>query len=178
MERVTLVILLSVAFPAIAAAAPVLVPGASLTDCRSALTIGVFACGDPSADSARPKSITEAQVTEYLAQYGKPPREAVRALLDPTDANIAAWLRKQRQVVSIASYVASRMTEMQLHLEADYPRGSSTSVSQLPAMIQVRVTLYLNSKDASSLRAVRVLQQVVAHHPSIDGRLVQLEPTL
>jgi len=177
MLRVTLVSLLSVASWTLAAEAPVLVLGALPTDCRSVLTIGVVACGEPTTDSAQPRSIGEAQVTEYLAQYGKPPREAVRALLDPTDANIAAWLRKQRQVVSIASYVASRMTEMQSQLEADNPDRSPTPVSQLPAMIQIRATLYLDSKDASSLRAARVLQRVVARHPSIDGRLVQVEPT-
>jgi hypothetical protein len=177
MLRATLVSLFSVASSTFAAEAPVLVLGVLPTDCRSVLTIGVVACGEPTADSAQSRSISEAQVTEYLAQYGKPPREAVRALLDPTDANIAAWLRKQRQVISIASYVAHRMTEMQSQLETDHRDGSPTSVSYLPAMIQIRATLYLNSRDASSLRAARVLQRVVARHPSIDGRLVQVEPT-
>jgi len=155
------------------AAQPVLVPGALLADCRSALRVGVVACSERAADSAKPESASEAQVSEYLAEYGKPPREAVRALLYPSDKNIAAWIRKQRRVISIATYVAARMTEMQSQLDPeslDHPMPASNS----PAMVQMRVTLFLDAASGSSRLAARVLQQVVSRYPSVDGRIVQV----
>jgi hypothetical protein len=190
---------LTIASQSSRAAQPVLVPGALPADCRSALRIGLVSCSQPALndltdsatpghvvpppvdlmpiiDFSRPRSVSEAQVNEYLAQFGKPPREAVRALLDPTDANIAAWIRKQRQVLSIASYVATRMTEMQMQLDTDSSVGSPLPPSGLSAMIQMRATLYLNASDAPSRQAVRALQQLVARHPSVDGRLAQVGP--
>jgi hypothetical protein len=156
---------------------PVLVPGALKTDCRSALQVGVVVCGDDSGDTNHASPISEAQITSFLDAYGKPPREAVRALLDPSDANIAAWLKKQRQVLAIASYVASRMTEMQSQLQATGPSSSPLSFFRSSAMMQMRATLYLSSVDLPSLRAVHALQQVVTQYPSLDGRLVRVTPT-
>jgi hypothetical protein len=46
-------------------------------------------------------------------QYGKPPREAIRALLDPSDENILAMMRQQQAAVDRAEYVAWRMTQLQ-----------------------------------------------------------------
>jgi hypothetical protein len=157
------------------AAQSFLTPGPLFTDCSSALVVGVVFCRRPTSDPDDGTSVNEAQVTRYLEQYGKPPREAVRALLDPSDSNIAAWIRKQRQIVSTASYVASRMTDMQSRLAAEFPPSPLLPLSQLPAMMQVRATLYLSSADAPSLRAARALQQLVAQYPSVDGRMVQVD---
>jgi hypothetical protein len=176
MWRATLATFLWFALASGHAAQPFLVPGALTSDCRSALRIGVVSCGGRTADREDRRAVSEAEVSQYLAQFGKPPREAVRALLDPSDANIAAWIRKQRQVVSIASYVATRMTEMQSQLEADFPPERPAPPSYLPAMMQMRATLFLSSADAPSLNSVRALQQLVARYPSIDGRLVQIGP--
>lgn len=153
---------------------PVLIPGALPTDCRSALTIGVVTCEQPVLDPGSVRPASEEQVDQYLAEYGKPPREAVRALLDPSDANITAWIRKQRQVLSIASYVATRMTEIQSRLETQVSPGLETPPSEMPMMMQMRATLYLNASEDPSRRAVRALEQLVARYPSIDGRLAQV----
>lgn len=158
------------------ASEPVLMLGALTANCRSALHIGVVTCNSDAAESPSNRSITEAQVNEYLAQYGKPPREAVRALLNPTDDNIAAWIRKQREVVAIASYVASRMTQMGSQFDDGWVGGAPMPKSNLPAAIQMRVTLLLKLDDPPSLRAVRALQILVDRYPSIDGRLVQVGP--
>ena len=176
MQRAISVGIVTIATQCSAAAQPVLVPGAAPIDCRSALRIGVVICGEGIADSAQARTVSEAQVTEYLAQYGKPPREAIRALLDPSDSNIAAWIRKQRQVISVASYVATRMTEMQSQLRADRAASHRMPLSQLPAMIQMRATLFLDSGNASSLQAAHALQEVVDRYPSLEGRLVQVGP--
>ena len=156
------------------AAQPVLVPGPLPIDCRSALRVGFVICGERTPESDTPQPISEAQVTEYLVNYGRPPREAVRALLDPSDRNIAAWIRKQRQIISIAAYVATRMTEMQSHLDANPADTTVMPVSQFPAMVQMRATLFLNAASASSEQAAHALQQVVSRYPSIDARIVQV----
>lgn len=99
-----------------------LAPGASTSDCRSALHPGPSSCRDagtavvllagPSADSAPRRQVSEPMIDAFLSQYGKPPREAVRALLDPSDDNIRAWLRSRRHTLDNASYVAQRMTAL------------------------------------------------------------------
>jgi hypothetical protein len=165
-----------VAAQVVDASQPVLMLGALPANCLSALHIGVVTCDSNAAESPSAGSITEAQVNEYLAQYGKPPREAVRALLNPTDDNIAAWIRKQREVVAIASYVASRMTQLGSQFEGEWVGGTPMLKSDLPAAIQMRVTLLLKLDNPSSLRAVRALQILVNRYPSIDGRLVQVGP--
>jgi hypothetical protein len=156
------------------AAQSVLVPGLLLVDCRSVLRVGIVTCGERTADSDGAQSVSEAHVTEYLAEYGKPPREAVRALLDPTDDNIAAWIRQQRRVTSIATYVATRMTEMQSQLETEPLDTTVMPVSRVPAMVQMRATLFLNAASESSQQAANALQQVVGRYPSVDARIVQV----
>jgi hypothetical protein len=176
MWRTIIATLLFVVFRIGYAVPPVLIPGASPTDCRSALTIGVVACDQPVLASGSFRPDSEERVDQYLAEYGKPPREAVRALLDPSDANITAWIQKQRQVLSTASYVAARMTEIQSRLETQGSPGLEMLPSQMPMMMQIRATLYINVSEDLSRRAARALEQVVARYPSIDGRLAQVGP--
>jgi hypothetical protein len=155
---------------------PALVPGALSVDCRSALWIGVVTCGGGTTDTDQATRVSEAQVTEFLAQYGKPPREAVRALLDPTDSNITAWIRKQREIVAIASYVAARMTAISSRPGSGGFASVSSPTSAVPSMVQMRVTLFFKFGNPSSVDAVHALQTVVDRYPSIDGRLVQVGP--
>ena len=54
----------------------------------------------------------DADVERYLAGHGRPPREVARALLDPSDANIAAMMRRLQRDQAIAAYVGQRMTEL------------------------------------------------------------------
>jgi len=168
------VCMLGAAIQAPGASEPVLLPGAAPVECASALRIGVTACLEEPVDRGHLWSVDEADVDRTLAEYGKPPREAVRALLDPSDENIAAWARKQRLVVAVASYAASRLTEIQSRFESDGGPEPSMPISVLPAIGQMRVTLSLHSTDAPTLQAVRSLARVVARYPAVDGRLVQV----
>jgi hypothetical protein len=114
-----------------------LVPGARSGDCRSALQLGIASCprviaaparmaADQGAGTAAPEltrvsagtapggaPVTDAQIDAFLQQYGKPPKEAVRALLDPSDDNILAWLHARRRTLELARYVADRMTALE-----------------------------------------------------------------
>ena len=96
-------------------------PGPRITDCRSALRPGWTRCVTPAqqAQAVVHKRRIDAEISAFLGDYGKPPREAVRALLDPTDDNIRAWIRAQQRTLAVAAYVARRMTALQQENPAD-----------------------------------------------------------
>jgi len=100
-------------------AAPEATPRPAQPDCRSALRVGPVSCPDesPRARALRTAAL-ERSVDAYLSNFGKPPREAVRALLDPSDANIEAWARQQQDLLTLAARVAARLTEAQARIAA------------------------------------------------------------
>ncbi len=151
-----------------------LVPGADTSHCRSALHIGPVACSPPMPDPLRPGSgprpdsdPIEAQVDAFLAQYGKPPREAIRALLDPSDANIRAYLRRQQETLALVSFVAARMSALQATgATADAPRPLP---GELSAYRQVRVTLVTVPADPQSGAALQALRQLATQVPALQA---------
>jgi hypothetical protein len=175
------------------AAGTSLVPGADISDCRSALRTGITSCAasaDPPADapaaaalapppgpaasagSTPPTAgVTEAQIDAYLADFGKPPREAVRALLDPTDEHILGLLRKQNETASVAAFVAARMTELQQRYRIDPPGPWHPVPPDLPAMLQMRVTLFCAPDDEPSRAAAQVLAALADRFPSLQARV-------
>ncbi len=105
--------------------------GPRITDCRSALRPGWTRCATPAQQAwavMRQHRIDE-RISAFLADYGKPPRYAVRALLDPTDDNIRAWIRAQQKTLAAAAYVARRMTALQ----RNPPAEGAASVPPKPA---------------------------------------------
>jgi len=181
MGQAVATILLMLALVDGSAAQPSLTPGAHFSDCRSALLVGVPSCrrsdSTPAADATAP--VTEAQIDAFLQQYGKPPRQAVRALLDPSDENIAAWLRAERRIISVAGYVAQRMTELQSRLDSDAqtPEGiaepAAAAAQHQAAMMQMRATLYTQGDGEDARAAARSLQQVLARYPMLEARLAR-----
>jgi hypothetical protein len=111
----------------------------------------------------------ESRVDAFLADYGKPPREAVRALLEPSDANIRAYLEKQQETVAMAAYVAARMTAMQARERADAAdAGASLPLPDPAALLQMRVTLFQKPGDRDALEAVQALRTLAARVPSLQ----------
>jgi hypothetical protein len=144
--------------------------GADLSDCRSSLRVGPVQCetvptatnaallhGEMNVPPTSGKSGEDA-IEAFLANYGKPPREAVRALLDPTDENIRALLRKREETIAVASYLAERMSEIrQLESASDGPAASRLTDSSLMGL---RITLFERpgqDKVESTLDAMRAL---------------------
>jgi hypothetical protein len=75
----------------------------------------------------------ESEVEASLAQWGKPPREAIRALLDPSDENVAALLKFQADSVARARRLAERMTVLSRQwVPPAAMEGASTSGTSLP----------------------------------------------
>jgi len=162
-----------------AATAAALDPGADLSDCHSALRPGPSACaagdapstaGDRAAATAEPvprSDALERQVDAFLAAYGKPPREAVRALLDPSDAHIAQLLAKQQETLALAAYVANRMTELQQR--AQRTPGPASSDAALPS--QMRLTLVQEPGDPDALEAMQALRAALDQTSSLRVRI-------
>jgi len=174
-RRLLLTLLLWAATPTGQADSP-LAPGARSNDCRSALLIGPAHCEPAIEASARERRAEERQVDAFLARYGKPPREAVRALLDPSDDNILAWLHSQNETLARANYVARRMSALQSQLDTRSARIGPLGARDRAPMTSVRATLYARDLDAATLAGARSLGELQRRHPRLDARLVRLAP--
>lgn len=157
-----------------------LAPGADLADCLSALRVGPVACAQPlpsgsavagSWPDASPVDPIEARIDAFLAQYGKPPREAVRALLDPSDDNIRRYLRQHQETLAVAAYVAARMTALQA--AADPAPGVGPPMPDLPSYLQMRVTVLTAPGDRQSAGALHALRELARRVPALQS-VVQL----
>ena len=65
----------------------------------------------PSSKVTKPMigGVSDDDIQAFLANHGKPPIEAVRALLNPTDENIRALVAQKKRQLLIAAYVAERL---------------------------------------------------------------------
>ena len=161
-----------------------LFPGADTSDCHSALRTGPTRCSgsvplkEPSWPGDVPTNLPpkaeeiDARIDAFLANYGKPPREAVRALLEPTDMNILAMLRNQQQVTAIADYVATRMTELQgLQERGGFALPFSDRARVAASLLQMRVTLFERPRDPLAADALSSLRSLCSIWPSLQGRV-------
>jgi hypothetical protein len=113
----------------------------------------------------------EGQVEAFLADYGKPPREAVRALLEPTDANIRALLRKQEETMAVAAYVAARMTELQQHGSSRERTRPESPAYDPAALLQMRVTLFEQAHDPDAADALSALRALALDLPDLQAQV-------
>lgn len=113
---------------------------------------------------------TDADIERYLANHGKPPREVARALLDPSDANIAAMLRRLQRDQAIAAYVGQRMTEL-AQSDPSLVVAGGTAPDDLPSFSGLRLVLVTRPDCAACDRAAQTLQQLVAAYPTLDARV-------
>lgn len=127
---------------------------------------------EPQQPAAKPKGVAEADVDAYLQNYGKPTREAARAMLDPTDENIAAMARSIRQQTATASYVAGRMTNLQQIDPGLIAINPSFTSEDLPFLSGMRVVLHTSVGCQECDKAVVLLQRLVAESPILDARVV------
>jgi hypothetical protein len=120
---------------------------------------------------APPPAPAEAEVDAFIANHGKPPREVARALLDPTDENIAAMARRLQRDHAVAAYVGQRMTELQ-QSDPTLATAVSTAVpGDLPSFTGLRLVLVSQTECARCDRAAQALQRLVAIYPTLDARV-------
>jgi len=160
----------------------VLSPGVLDPECRSALHVGPVSCDESQssfedrieASGSEPRNATnradlereEAKVEAYLASYGKPPREAVRAILDPSDQNIAQWHLAQERTMALASYLGSRLTDLQL--EAARRPLAQTTGAESRLQILASLALVQMPGDPAAQAARDVLAQVARQTPGLS----------
>ncbi len=116
--------------------------------------------------------VSEAMVDEYLASYGKPPREAVRALMNPTDENIAAMAIAEQKRQVIAGYVAQRWTEYQQGQSPKSTKATFDAYTVLPMFVGMRLSLYVSPGCGECEAAVLNVRKLVEENPVLDSRLV------
>ncbi|MDT8992874.1 hypothetical protein RQP54_18515 [Curvibacter sp. APW13] len=129
---------------------------------------------EKSVIAAKPskQGVSEAEVDAYLQNYGKPTRESARAMLDPTDENIAAMARSIRQQTATASYVAGRMTALQQVDPGLVAINPSFASEDLPYLSGMRIVLHTATGCSECDKAVVMLQRLVAESPILDARVV------
>jgi len=152
--------------------------GAHLVDCTSALHLGPQECGSANSGhtAKRESSGTEvaagspmdARIDSYLANYGKPPREAVRALLEPTDDNIRSYLQQQERTLSLAGYVASRMTALKQATGIGAEERDVESRDE-QTFRQLRLSLYQRAGDSSTADAMSALAALSRSTPTLQA---------
>lgn len=167
--------------------------GSISTHCASPLIVGVTRCGadEPAPPKPMPKDlpkrsqltppksdaavdpviggVKESEVNEYLANYGKPPKEAVRAILNPSDENISAMLKVERSQLAVVAYTAQRRTELtQSQLKS---KDSGLSLADLPNLIGMRLVVMVSPDCRDCERVLPIVQQLVTEFPSVDARI-------
>lgn len=177
-----------------AMAQPAVTPGPQNQNCLSSFRVGYSNCvGEPVEQKQAPSFVastpvdtqvqstttpdrtggpTEAEIDAYLANHGKPSRESAKALLDPTDENIAAMARSIRQQAAVASYVAGRLTAMQQVDPGLIAINPSFNSEDLPYLSGMRIVLHVAPNCIPCERATMVLQRLVAESPILDARVV------
>jgi len=113
--------------------------------------------------------VKDSEVNEFLANYGKPSREAVRALLNPSDQNIAEMLRVEQAQLGVAAYVGQRRVELTEASGAS--RAAQLDQSDLPSVIGMRVTVFVSPDCKGCESILPMLNQVATEFPSVDAKV-------
>lgn len=124
------------------------------------------------ASTVRERDAGEPEVDSFIANHGKPSREAARAMLEPTDENIAAMMRRLQRDQAIAAYVGQRMTELQQSDPTLATSPTSAVPVDLPSFTAVRLLLVTQPECSRCDRAAQALQRLVSIYPTLDARIV------
>lgn len=122
----------------------------------------------PPASVAAQKNPLDKQVDDFLQNYGKPPPVAVKALLDPTDANIKAWVDYMHQQEARARYVGQRMTALQGL--ADPAPALQTESGKLSGVdvTGIKIKYYFATQCPYCAEETPILQALSAAYPQLN----------
>jgi hypothetical protein len=122
-------------------------------------------------EQAAPASaVTEAEVDAYLASYGKPPREAVRAILDPSDEHIRDYGRALRRQAIVASYIGQRLALFQPEGAAAV-KAARSAHTVLPYFLGMRIHVYVARGCTPCAGTVKVVKQLIEEQPAAQAQL-------
>jgi hypothetical protein len=115
--------------------------------------------------------VSEEDIDTFLANHGKPPREAVRALLNPTDANIRAMSAAQTRQIVNAVYVAERQAALNRDGKAARTLPPRELYTVLPHFLGMQLTLYIAPNCEPCTSAVADFRRLLDNYPVLQGRL-------
>ena len=119
--------------------------------------------------------VSDKDVDDHLATWGKPSREAVRAVLNPTDENISSMRRKNQADLAMSAYIANRAS--QIDASSSALKVESLSGSEAPALNKMKVVLYSALKCATCDRMVAALQTLAVQAPMLDASIAVTSPS-
>ncbi len=128
----------------------------------------------PSLSAAKPMigGVSDDDIQAFLANHGKPPIEAVRALLNPTDENIRALVAQKKRQLLIAAYVAERTVALEqeaAQATALLPRDAYTV---MPHFIGMQLAVYVTSDCRGCPQAIDTAQRLVEQFPVLDVKVI------
>lgn len=103
------------------------------------------------------------RIDKYLKNYGKPPRAFVRAMYDPSDANIRKWLAEEQKRHAIINYMISREAEM----APDVASVHMDSGADFMTYYGTEITSYLDPHDPASLDEIQALKSLESAHGTV-----------
>jgi thiol-disulfide isomerase/thioredoxin len=115
--------------------------------------------------------VSEEDIDAFLANHGKPPREAVRALLNPTDANIRAMSAAQTRQIVNAVYVAERQAALNRDGKGANTLPPRELYTVLPHFLGMQFTLYVMPNCASCASTIADFRRLLENYPVVQGRL-------
>lgn len=110
----------------------------------------------------------EAEIEEYRKNYGKPPAEAIRAMLNPTDENIQALVEYNQRREALARYMSQRMTEIQARAQqADRTEPEKSGLTAIDVTgIKIRYYFAINCTYCAA--QTPMLQSLSSAYPQLD----------
>jgi len=113
-------------------------------------------------------------IDQFLTNYGKPPRSAVRALLDPSDRNIAAMQADQVRQEIVAAYVAQRLTELQSSAAGRVDARGHVP-DDLPSFVGMRLIAYVPAGCRTCAALYRMLRVFIESAPIAEVQLAVVD---
>ena len=116
--------------------------------------------------------VSDEDIDKFLANHGKPPRAAVRALLNPTDENIRAMSAEQTRQIVNAIYVAERQAAINRESKTPTNLAPREIYTVLPHFLGMRLTLYVVPNCAACETAIGDFKRLLEEYPVVQARVV------
>lgn len=130
--------------------------------------------GTSTAATAVVGGVSEKDIDDHLASWGKPSRQAIRAVLNPTDENIIEMRRKNQADLAMSSYIANRASQIDSSTSAI--KVESLGGTEAPALNRMKVILYAPLKCGTCDQMFSALQALAVQAPMLDASIAVTSP--
>lgn len=123
--------------------------------------------GAPAPAALMIGGVSEQDVDEHIANWGKPSRQAVRATLNPTDENITSMRRKNQADLAMSAYIANRAA--QIDASSSALKVETLSGTDAPLLNRMKVILFSPLKCGTCDRMLTALQTLAVQAPMLEA---------